>query len=297
MNAKYITPSVTLFREDGHVDPEAQSEFCDRLVNAGMDGILILGSIGEFFAIPADQKKELAQAAIEAVNGRTQCIVGTASMVPDEIVPFSNFCLKQGANAVMIISPYYFALDQESIFRFYDRLLDRIYGAVYIYNFPDRTGYSIAPETFARLACKHDNLQGVKDTLVEAAHTRDIIGAMKEKFPQFEVFCGFDDNAAHTVLAGGAGVIGGLSNVVPEVCSGWVRAMRENDLEGIAEGQEKINRLMKIYSIGPMFVSVIKEAAKMRGLVRSSRCTFPIPDVTEEQRGKIKALLESEGLL
>lgn len=297
MKCSYITPSITLLGEDGRVDLDAQARFLDRLVEGGVDGILVQGSIGEFFAIPMDQRRELARAAIDAIGHRVECLIGTCSMVPEEIVPYSRYCLENGADGVMIISPYYFRLDQASIFRFYDRLFTEIEGPVYIYNFPDRTGYCIAPDTVARLAERHPNLRGIKDTLVEVAHTRDVINATKDRFPDFLTYSGFDDNAAHNVLSGGAGVIGGLSNVAPEVCSAWMRAIRENDLKGVAEGQQRINRLMDIYFVGPMFVPIIKEAARMRGLASSSRCTFPIPEVDEGQQKAIRAILEREGLL
>lgn len=297
MKGSYITPSVTLFGEDGRVDLDAQARFFDKLVEGGVDGILVQGSIGEFFAISLEERKRMAQAAIDAIGHRTRCIIGTCSMVPEEIVPFSAHCLEAGADGVMIISPYYFCLDQDSVFRFYDKLFGEIDGPVYIYNFPDRTGYSIAPGTVAALAERHANLRGIKDTLVEVAHTRDIINATRDRFAEFETFSGFDDNAAHNVLSGGAGVIGGLSNVAPEVCSAWMRAIRENDVEGIVEGQQKINRLMDIYFVGPMFVPIIKEAARMRGLASSSRCTFPIPEVSEEQKAAIRSILEREELL
>lgn len=297
MNASYITPAITLFGKDGILDLEGQQALYDHLIQGGIDGILVQGSIGEFFALSMDQRRMMAKSSIDTIAQRTKCIIGTASMVTEEIVPFSNYCLEQGADAVMIISPYYFRFDQDALFRFYDELFSQIAGPVYIYNFPERTGYSITPETVLRLARKHPNLHGIKDTLTGVDHTREIIKTVKPEFPTFEVYSGFDDNAARNVLSGGDGVIGGLSNVVPEICAAWIRAMRENDLAGIAVGQQRIDRLMNIYSIGSMFVPMIKEAARLRGIVPSSKCTFPIPLPSLEQSQSIAAILSQEGLL
>ena len=72
---------------------------------------------------------------------------------------------------------------------------------------------------------------------------------VKSHIPTFEIYSGFDDNFAHNVLAGGNGCIGALSNVVPEICSAWVKAFRENDLAGIAKGQQSIDRLMDLLSL------------------------------------------------
>ena len=73
-------------------------------------------------------------------------------------------------------------------------------------------------------------------------HTRELIKQVKSQMPDFEIYSGFDDNFAHNVLAGGDGCIGALSNVVPEICTAWVRAFRENDLAGIARGQQGATR-------------------------------------------------------
>lgn len=127
-------------------------------------------------------------------------------------------------------------------------------------------------------------------------HTRELIKTVKSVYPEFEVYSGFDDNAAHNVLSGGDGIIGGLSNIVPEICSKWIRAMRDNDVEGIAAGQQTINRLFDIYAVGPLFVPIIKEAARMRGIIACGACSFPMPGVTEEQREQIAQILEREGI-
>ena len=123
-----------------------------------------------------------------------------------------------------------------------------INGPIYIYNFPDNTGYTIAPKTVVKLAKLHSNIVGMKDTISGMDHTRELIKTVKFELPEFEIYSGFDDNFAHNVLSGGNGCIGALSNVVPEVCTAWVRAFRENDLQGIANGQKVIDRLMDLYA-------------------------------------------------
>lgn len=87
-----------------------------------------------------------------------------------------------------------------------------------------------------------------------------------------------------------------MSNVVPEVCSAWVRAFRENDLDGIARGQQTIDRLMDLYAVRSPFLPVIKEACKLRGVVASSTGTFPMPNATVEDDAKILELLRREGV-
>lgn len=297
MNASYITPAITLFQKDGRLDLDNQCVLYDCLIQGGVDGILVQGSIGEFFALSMERRRKMAKFSIDAIAHRARCIIGTASMVAEEIVPYSNYCLECGADAVMIISPYYFRFEQDALFRYYDELFSQIAGPVYIYNFPERTGYSITPKTILKLARKHPNLQGIKDTLTGVDHTREIIKIVKTEFPAFEVYSGFDDNAARNVLSGGDGVIGGLSNVVPEICAAWMRAIRENNFTEVVSGQQRIDRLMDIYTVGSMFVPMIKEAARLRGIIPSNYCSFPMPLPTQEQTKTIAAILEEEGLL
>ena len=296
MNAAYLTPAITLFHKDGSLDFESQEKLFNNLIENGVDGILVEGSSSEFFAMPMDQRREMAKFAIETVNRRVKLIIGTSHMVADEIVNFSNFCLDAGADAVMILPPYYFHFDAEALLQYYDRLAAQIHGNIYIYNFPDNTGYTIPPQTVLALAKIHPNIVGMKDTISGMDHTRELIKVVKSQIPSFEIYSGFDDNFAHNVLAGGNGCIGALSNVVPEVCSAWVRAFRENDLAGIAKGQQTIDRLMDLYAVRSPFLPVIKEACKLRGVAASSTGTFPMPNATVEDDAKLLELLRREGV-
>lgn len=296
MNAAYLCPAITLFQEDGSLDFDNQEKLFENLIRHGIDGILVEGSCSEFFAISMDQRREMARFAIEKVDHRVKLIIGTSNMVADEIVNFSNYCLEIGADAVMILPPYYFHFDSAAVYQYYDRLAEQIHGPVYIYNFPDNTGYSIQADVILRLAEKHPNIIGVKDTISEMDHTRQLIHTVKSAFPNFEIYSGFDDNFAHNVLSGGNGCIGALSNVVPEICTAWVQAFRNNDTNGIAKGQQSIDRLMALYSIRSPFLPVIKETAKLRGLASCSMCTFPMPNATVHDDSQILSILRREGI-
>ena len=296
MNAAYLTPAITLFNEDGTLDLVSQERLFNNLIDQGVDGILVEGSSSEFFAMPMDQRREMAKFAIETVDHRVKLIIGTSHMVADEIVSFSNFCLDAGADAVMILPPYYFHFGAAALLQYYDRLAQQIHGDIYIYNFPDNTGYTIPPETVLALAKIHPNIVGMKDTVAGMDHTRELIKVVKSHIPQFEIYSGFDDNFAHNVLSGGDGCIGALSNVVPEVCAAWVRAFRENDLAGIAKGQQIIDRLMDLYTVRSPFLPVIKEACRLRGIAATSVGTFPMPSATVEDDARILELLNREGI-
>jgi len=295
--AKYITPAVTPLNSDGTLDVQGCRNLYDHLILGGVDGILVLGSIGEFFALPMETKKQLISLAVRHVAHRVQLIIGTADMVYENVVELSRFALAEGADAVIVVPPFYFWLNGQSIEAYYDKLASDIDGKLYIYNFPDRTGYQIPADVIARLAMKHPNIVGCKDTISGMDHTREIIKAVKPQRPDFEVFSGFDDNFAHNVLSGGDGCIGGMSNLAPEITSKWVEAFERNDMTAVCEIQQKIDRMMSIYGVGMPFVPYIKRAMELRGIGVKSHATFPQPQAQPEDDEKLLAIMRAEGLL
>lgn len=288
---RYITPAVTPLLPNGQVDLSSCEKLYDHLIRGGVDGILILGSIGEFFGLTIEQKKEMIAFAAKAIDHQTELIVGTTSMIFDEIVDLSNFALSQGADAVMIIPPYYFYFDDEEVFTYYDELAQKIQGNLYLYNFPDRTGYQISPDVVRRLAEKHTNIIGIKDTLGGVDHTREIIKKVKPVRPDFLVYSGFDDNFMHNVLCGGNGCIAGLSNIYPHLTSSWVKAAKEGDSDTMQQIQQKIDKLMDIYGVGKPFVPFIKEALTEKQIITYAAATKPMPVATESQKEIIRQIL------
>jgi 4-hydroxy-tetrahydrodipicolinate synthase len=296
MKAKYITPAVTPLTENGQFDEEGLAALYDRLVAGGVSGILILGSIGEFFGFGQEDKKKLIRLAVRLIDGRVPLLVGTGGMDPAQTTALSQFAFDAGAQAVVVISPYYFALDAGTVEAYYAQVAASCPGPLYLYNFPDRTGYDLSPETVTNLAMRHENIVGVKDTLAGMDHTRQIIRQVKPQRPEFEIFSGFDDNFAHNLLSGGDGCIGGLSNLVPEWCGEWIAAFGRGDMVAVADIQQRIDALMAVYGVGKPFVPYIKQAMRQRGLPIGTRCAAPAPEVTPAQAEQVRRILTLAGL-
>lgn len=296
MKAKWLTPVVTAFNKDGQIDHDANKKIYDFLIDSGMDGIVLLGSTGEFFSMSMEQKKELIDLATEYIKGRTKLIVGTGDMSIDETIELSNYAHDKGADGVMVIGPYYFSLSEESIEYFYDTVAENTKANVYIYNFPERTGYDVSADITLKLVRKHKNIVGYKDTVTEMGHTRELISTVCREFPDFEVYSGFDENFAHNALSGGAGAIGGLSNFIPDICAEWVKAFNEKAFDKVSEIQKIINMAMEIYNVGIPFIPIVKKAMMLRGIEMEDYCTFPFIQANEEQTNKIKQLFEKLNL-
>ena len=289
--AKYITPAITPFTPDGDIDERGAAALYEHLIAGGVDGILVLGSIGEFFAIAPEKKRRLIDLAVRQTAGRVPVIAGTADMLFENVISLSEYALAAGADAVIVVPPYYFRLEPEQIEAYYDALAARIPGKIYLYNFPDRTGYSIPADVVRRLAERHANIVGCKDTISGLDHTRELIKAVKPVRPDFEIYSGFDDNFAHNALCGGDGCIAGLSNVAPELTHRWAQAVNSGDWAESANIQRIIDRMMDIYAVGSPFIPFIKQATALRGVPVSSAVSFPFPSVTDAQTEALRRIL------
>lgn len=295
--ANFLTPVVTAFDENGNLDIQGNKNVWDHLIKGGVDGLVIMGSTGEFFSMTTEQKKELIKLVVEHVNKRTKVYIGTSCMTVEDTVELSNFAIETGADAVMIISPYYFALSNESVEFFYDKVAEAVKGDIYLYNFPDRTGHDLTPEVTLNLLRKHKNIVGFKDTVSEMGHTRKLMTTVLKEFPDFIVLSGFDENFVHNILCGGSGCIGGLSNLCPELFADWVKAINAKNMDEVARIQKIVDKLMDLYPIGTPFIPIMKKAMILHGVEMKEYCTKLFLPATEEQTEQIKAVMKDAGLL
>lgn len=293
MKAEYITPTICVFDDDGNVDFDGCARVIDRVVSAGVDGVVLNGSNGEFFHLTDDERCKLVDAAVETIGRRAKLYVGTGSMSQEQSVRLTRYAHKAGADAALVVPPYYFNLSGESMEEYFDAIAEASDGDILLYNFPTLTGNDVTPELTVRLVERHENIVGYKDTVVDVAHTRRVIEAVAPVRSGFLAYSGFDENLAHNILAGGAGTIGALSNLVPETCVAWVRAINGGDWSEVARYQRIIDRLMALYDISQPFMSTFRYALNLVGFDVSESCRAPFLAINEDQKAKTRALLES----
>jgi 4-hydroxy-tetrahydrodipicolinate synthase len=289
--AVYYSPAVTAFDADGELDLEGNVAVWEHILAGGIDGIAILGSTGEFFAMRMDQKRALIDLAARHVAPRATLLVGTACARLDETISLTRYAHEAGAHGALVVSPYYFALEDPAIEAYFGAVAAASEGDVYLYNFPARTGYDLGPGVTARLLRRHPNIVGYKDTVVDLSHTRRLLTEVLPEFPDFRVLAGFDENLHHVVTSGGAGAIGGLSNLYPEICAGYVRAVDSGDAAAIAAHQRVMDRLMGLYALGAPFFPLLKEGMIRRGVALQRHCTPPHLPATPAQVEALAALM------
>lgn len=290
MKSSYLTPVVTVFDDRGRLDPEQNLRLYD-FIKGYVSGFVVMGSTGEFFSLDMKLSKQLIQLAAEFDRGSMKAYAGASRMDIAESVELANCAVEYGLDGVMIISPYYFRLSDESIYSFYSEIARQTTAKIFIYNFPDRTGYSITPEVCLRLADRYPNIVGLKDTIPDTAHTAQVIHKIKSEIPHFEVYAGYDNNFAHNVLSGGDGCIGGLSNICPEVFQAWMTAFDRNDLESVAMYQRKVDGLMDIYNVNDPFIPTFKKTLQLRGVIDSVYCTRPFNKLQDQQTQEVLNIL------
>ncbi len=288
----WMTPAVTLFKQDGSLDTAANQALYEHLIAGGVNGIVVMGSSGEFVSLSMEEKQELIRIAAQTIAGRVRFLVGTSCMDYRETIALSNYALDQGADGVMIVPPYYFALNDACVESYFDRVAEAVHGNIFLYNFPDRTGYDVTPQAVLHLVRRHPNIVGYKDTVVEMCHTRELIKTMRSEFPAFEILSGYDDNFAHNILSGGNGNIGALSNLLPELTCAMVKAAREGNMDKVTEYQRSIDQWMDIYGISSNFIGVIKRALQLRGLPVEAVCRVPFVPLSEGEDQALIALMK-----
>ncbi|MEJ6952213.1 dihydrodipicolinate synthase family protein [Natronospora cellulosivora (SeqCode)] len=286
-----ITPSITVFNEKKEINYKANQEHIEYLIDAGVNGILFLGSIGEFFAMEEEEKKEFISFVVKTVRNRVPVLIGTGGTVVEEVIALSQYSAKEGADAVAIITPYFFQFNDEILYDYYKELAVNVDIDIFLYNFPARSGVNMDPQLIHRLGKDFANIVGIKDTMDTISHTREIITKAKEELDNFAVLSGFDEYFLPNLMAGGDGLIGGLSNVVPSLFAELYQAYHANDFKTIAKLSNKISILMDIYKVSDPFFPAIKQAVAVMGRNIEPICKSPIKSLNTKQVKKIEEII------
>lgn len=287
--AKIIVPVVTVFDHNGKPDREDNKKVIDFLLQNGVDGILVLGSTGEFTELSVAEKRDFLQFYAEYVNGRTELYAGTGSINFQQTLELSDSVYAMGYRAPLVIGPYYYGLDQAHLFTYYDTLAKHLKRDLYIYNYPARSGHSVAPATVRRVVEQNLNIVGLKDTVSDPSHTNQVCRAM-EGLP-FEVYSGFDDQFLYNLSAGGCGSIGGLANIVPDIWSDLIRSVHGGDFGRIMKLTHLLHRLMPLYDMGFSSSLLFKKLLMFRGVDISPKAIFPFDESDNLAFESVKGLL------
>ncbi|KXA02798.1 dihydrodipicolinate synthetase family protein [Citrobacter koseri] len=241
---------------DGKVDLNGLSQHLKRLTEANIDVILLMGSIGEFASFTLEERLMLIREA--RAMSSLKMVANVSSTCTSDILLMAQEAYRVGYDAVMILPPYYYGQTSKQLLSYFRQLGNALSGKWFAYNFPARTGCDLTPDLVATLAAEFPNFAGIKDTVDCQSHTRSMIQTTRAVRDDFAVLSGYDEYYIPNLLAGGAGIISGLNNVMPELFVSAREAFKQGDLQTLRDIQEKIGTFMSIYAIGEDFVTTIK---------------------------------------
>ncbi len=220
-----IVALVTPMNPDGSLDEASLRELVDWHVEQGTDAIVAVGTTGESATLDAEEHCRVIRWVVDQAGGRIPVIAGTGSNCTREAIDLTREAADAGADACLLVTPYYNKPTQEGLYRHYRTIAEAVAIPQILYNVPGRTACDLLPETVARLA-RIDNIVGIKEA---SADTPGRAREIRALCPDFPVYSGDDASARQVCLEGGAGVISVTANVAPRQMRDMIAAALSKD--------------------------------------------------------------------
>ncbi|MFF5989938.1 4-hydroxy-tetrahydrodipicolinate synthase [Prauserella flavalba] len=287
-----IAPLVTPFHADGGLDLPTLRRLIDHHVEAGSHGVSVTGTTGEPGALTLDERLRMIDAASEALDGRLPFVPGTGTHQLPETIAITRRAAEAGADAALVIVPYYARPTQEGLYAWYRDLAEAVDIPVLIYNIPSRTGVEIAPETVGRLWRDVPNIVGMKEASPDFAHANFVL---RETGPEFLLFSGLEALCFPLLAIGGAGFISVTANLVPREIARLYDAVAEGQWD---EARELHFRLLDLNDVvlTETNPTAVKWLMSQAGLIGPA-LRAPLVPLSEPGRRRVGAAAEAWGLL
>jgi 4-hydroxy-tetrahydrodipicolinate synthase len=265
------TALVTPFR-NGQFDTEAFRQLIEAQIAGGISGIIPVGTTGESPTLDHDEHLKVIEVAIQTANKRCLVIAGTGSNSTSEAISLTQAAEKAGADAALLVAPYYNKPSQEGLYRHFKAIAEAVRIPIVLYSIPGRCGIEIGVETTARLAKDFQNILAIK----EAGGSVERVNQLRNALPAgFEVLSGDDSLTLPFMSVGAVGVISVASNIIPAEVSRMVRHHLEGEAAKALEIHQKYYPLFKDLFIEPNPVPskfVLARLGKMTSEVRLPLC-------------------------
>ena len=287
-----FTALVTPFQRDGGFDEKAFKAFVEWQIAEGSSGVVPVGTTGESPTLSHDEHRQVVKACIDVARGKVPVIAGAGSNNTVEAVELAKFAQGAGADAVLVVTPYYNKPTQRGLYEHFAAVARATTLPIIIYNIPPRSVIDMTPETMGRLAHDFANIVGVKDAtgkIERVSEQRITCG------PDFIQLSGEDASALGFNAHGGVGAISVTSNVAPRLCAEFQAATMANDRERAIALQDRLMPLHKAIFIEPG-VSGAKYALSRLGRVENV-VRSPLVTIEAATADRIDAAMQHAGLL
>ncbi len=285
-----IVPVVTPFK-DGIIDFNGLASLIEWQIKSGSHGISVQGTTGEPSSLTLEERKDVIRTAASIVEGKVPFIPGTASTNHEESIELSRFAQSMGADALLLIAPYYSKPSQEGIYLHFEALAKCVEIPVILYNIPGRTGVNIEIDTVARLKENNENLIGVKESNKDFEHINRLLHRMGR---EFLVYSGIELLCYPILAIGGAGFVSATGNLMPREVAQLYNLVQEAKW---LEAQDLHYKMMKLNDAIFMEINPVpvKTALGMMGKI-SPEVRLPLAPMSKKNCEKLRCILKDYGL-
>ncbi|EPF25380.1 dihydrodipicolinate synthase [Treponema socranskii subsp. paredis ATCC 35535] len=294
-----FTAMITPMKEDGSIDYDGYRKLLRFQMEEGIDGLVPLGTTGETPTLDEDEEQRIIDVVMEEVRAfekerrvKVPVVLGAGSNNTRDAVRYTERAKKAGADAALVVTPYYNKPSSEGIFRHFEAV-SRIGIPILVYNIAGRTGKNIDTPTLSRIA-DLPNIAGVKEASGSISQMTDVIDTIKSKHPDFAVLSGDDAMTLPLIACGGDGVVSVVSNAAPAPVTEMVKAALSGDYEAARKIHYRLLPFFKAAFIDGNPTS-IKYAMRVKGLPSGS-VRLPLVDVYDEAKKIIEEALSVCGL-
>lgn len=283
---------VTPFKANGEVNYEKFAELIEFQIANGTDAIIVCGTTGESSTLTHEEHLDVIKYCVEKVAGRIPVVAGTGSNCTETAVYLSTEAEKSGADALLLVTPYYNKATQNGLYKHYKTIAESVKIPCILYNVPSRTGCNIAPETAVRLCNDVENIVGIKEA---SGDISQIVKLMSLADGKVDLYSGNDDQIVPLLALGGKGVISVLSNVAPRQIHDICEKFFAGDVAGSAAEQFRAIPLYKALfcEVNPI---PVKKALNLMGK-EAGPLRMPLTEMEEENAAKLEKAMKEYGIL
>ncbi|HZJ77482.1 MAG TPA: 4-hydroxy-tetrahydrodipicolinate synthase [Clostridia bacterium] len=282
---------VTPFTADGKVNYQVLEKLINRQIENETDAIVICATTGENSTLSDEEHEKTIKFAVDCVAGRVPVVASSGSNDTEYALNLSKEAEAAGADALLMVTPYYNKTSQDGLVRHFHYIADRVSLPIIVYNVPSRTGLNILPETYYKLS-RHPRIVATKEAngdIAALAHTISLCG------DDLDVYSGNDDQIAAFVALGAKGVISVISNVIPKVAHDMAIKGVKGDIAASTKLQLEYFQLCH-----DLFIDVnpipVKEALNMMGL-DVGECRMPLAPMSDEKKEILSKTLKKYNLI
>ncbi len=283
---------VTPFKTDESLDEDGLRSHIDRVIENGVDGVIIGGSNGEFASLSEEERKRLIKVGTEHVNGRVPVVVGSMAPSTRETIRWSKFAEDLGAAGLLVVSPYYGSITDEALYQHYKAVAEAVNIPIMPYNNTDTSGNDLKPEIVNRLV-DEGKIAYVK-ACVDSRRMQTIMGHCGDKI---NLFSGVDDLLFQCLTLGGVGCVSGSANVVPGIVKELYNLIvKEDNIKAARELWYKFVPLAAFFETPRVWLPNIKAGCEIVGdPVGPPR--RPLLPASDKDKKDIRRLLKNLGVI